>query len=285
MGRQVGKRCAAVARRQHGWQSGAGARTTSRLGATAIHAALAAAFFLAAGPVAHAEFKVRSPIVEYGELEIEHNGSLTFDKSKSGKNNGQSYTNEIEYGLLPWWKVEFEGEWEAEPGENLRYEATSFENVFQLTEQGKYWADFGFFAEYSHAASRSDADSFTFGPIVQKELRDFFGTDTLHTVNLLVSKQVGHNRTDDTGFSYAWQSRYLLHPLFEPGIEFYGSIGDVEAPGKLADQSHRLGPMFAGEVSLAPYGAIKYELGYLFGLTRSTEDGAVRWRFEYEIPF
>lgn len=231
------------------------------------------------------ELKVRSPIVDYLELELEHNGAVTFDKSKSGKNNGQAYINEIGYGILPFWKIELEGAWEAEPGENPRYEATALENVFQLTEQGKYWADLGFFAEYEHAASRADADSFTFGPIVQKELRDFFGTDTLHTANLFVTKEIGRNRTDDTGFSFAWQSRYLLHPLFEPGVEYYGQVGDVEAPGKLADQQHRVGPMFAGALSLAPYGGLKYELGYLFGLTRGTEDGAVRWRLEYEIAF
>jgi hypothetical protein len=43
--------------------------------------------------------------------------------------------------------------------------------------------------------------------------------------------------------------------------------------------------MFAGEYGLGSFGAIKYELGYLFGLNRSTEDGTVRWRLEYEIAF
>ena len=43
--------------------------------------------------------------------------------------------------------------------------------------------------------------------------------------------------------------------------------------------------MFAGLYSFAPYGKVKYELGYLFGMTRATESGATRWRFEYEIAF
>jgi hypothetical protein len=43
--------------------------------------------------------------------------------------------------------------------------------------------------------------------------------------------------------------------------------------------------MFAGGYSLAPYGKIKYELGYLFGVTPATENGTVRWQLEYEIPF
>ena len=60
--------------------------------------------------------------------------------------------------------------------------------AFQFTPQGKYWADLGFFAEYAHAASRANADSFTFGPLIQKEVNDVLGLDSLHTVNLLVTK-------------------------------------------------------------------------------------------------
>jgi high-affinity iron transporter len=234
---------------------------------------------------AHADFKVRSPIVEYREFEFEHNGVTTFDKKKSGLSNNQSYTNEIGYGITPFWQIELEGETEAPSGTNLRYSATTVENTFQLTPQGEYWADLGFFAEYSHSASRIVPNSTKFGPIVQKEAPGFWNSQSLHTLNLFVAKDLGHNRSDDTGFSAAWQSRLRLDPLFEPGIEFYADVTDIEKPGKFAEQQHRIGPMFAGLYSLAPYGKVKYELGYLFGMTRATENGAVRWRFEYEIAF
>ena len=233
---------------------------------------------------AQAEFKLRYPFVDYREIELEHNGDTTFDQRKSGNNN-QSYTHEIEVGVTPFWLFGLEAETGAAPSENLRYQATTVENIFQLTPQGKYWADVGFFAEYSHAASRRDADSFTFGPLIQKELYDVMGIDTVHTLNLLFSKEVGRDRTDATPFFYAWQSRLRLDPHFEPGIEIYGQVDNIEAPGKLADQQHRVGPVVVGLHSLAPYGKIKYEVGYLFGLTRATESGAVRWRLEYEIPF
>ena len=47
-----------------------------------------------------AEFKLRYPIVEFRELEIEHNGSVTFDKRNSGKNNSQSFPTEVEFGHI-----------------------------------------------------------------------------------------------------------------------------------------------------------------------------------------
>jgi hypothetical protein len=253
-------------------------------GTVAVATAVLAAIFAGSAP-ARAEFKIFYPTVDYREIEFEHNGDTTFDRAKSGKSNNQSYTNEVEVGATPFWKLGLEAETAAPSGENFRYEATTVENLFQLTPQGKYWADLGFFAEYSHAASRADADTITFGPIVQKEVGDLFGQDTLHTLNLFVGKEVGHNRSDATPLFFSWQSRVRLHPQFEPGVELYSDINDITAPGKLADQQHRIGPMFAGIYPLYRLGKIEYEVGYLFGLTRATERGAVRWRLEYEIPF
>jgi hypothetical protein len=240
---------------------------------------------LASLTTARAEFKLRYPIVDYREFEFEHNGDTTFDKRQSGLSNNQSYTNEIGYGILPFWQLELEGEWAAPSGENLRYDATTLENTFQFTPQGKYWADVGFFAEYSRAASRAAADSVTFGPLIQKEVPDIWGVDTVHTVNFLFSKEIGHNRTDDTSLFAAWQSRLRLDSLFEPGIELFTSIDDIEKPGKLAEQQHRIGPVVVGLYNMPGYGKIKYEVGYQFGLTRATESGAVRWRLEFEKPF
>ncbi|MGH6969543.1 MAG: hypothetical protein ACREEN_10615, partial [Stellaceae bacterium] len=176
---------------------------------------------LAAGiATAQADFEMHHPVIDYREFELEHNGSTSLDKANSGKSNNQSYTVELGYGVTPWWEPEIEFDLAATPGENWRYDATTFENTFQLTPQGEYWADLGFFAEYGHAAARTDADGFTFGPLVQKEWNDPFGSgvDTLHTLNLLVSKQVGHNRNDATPVQLSWQSRLRLNPFFQPGV-------------------------------------------------------------------
>jgi hypothetical protein len=238
---------------------------------------------------AHADFELHYPIIDYREVEFEHNADTTFDKRKSGLSNNQSYTLELGYAPVPWWEPEIEGDWDASSGHNLSFNATVFENTFQLTEQGKYWADLGFFAEFSHAAGRTDPDSFTFGPLIQKQASNLFGLDlghdTLHTLNLLVAKQVGSNRQDATPLSIAWQSRLQLNPLYEPAIEYYGQISSIAGNSTGSPQQHRLGPALIGQYSLDGYGQLKYELGYLFGLNQATERGALRWRFEYEKGF
>ena len=52
------------------------------------------------------QLKVRYPIVDYREVEIEHFGDITFDKPKSGLSNNQRYTIEYGFGPLPNWFVE-----------------------------------------------------------------------------------------------------------------------------------------------------------------------------------
>ena len=254
-----------------------------RIGFSLVLAATLAASIVAA----RAEFKVLSPIIEYRELEFEHNGDTTFDKANNGKSNNQSYTNEVEYGVTPWWKPGLEFEMEAAPGENWKYSATTWENFFQLTEQGKYWADLGFFAEYSHAQIRTDADDITFGPLVQKEWNDplGFGINTLHTLNVLFTKQIGRNRNDATPVAVNWQSLVRVSPFLSPGIEFYGRYNNIADRNTLSGPTNRAGPVIVGAYNMYQYGKLKYEVGYLVGLNDATERGTVRWRLEYEKSF
>ena len=163
---------------------------------------------------AFAELKVHSPIVEFGELELEWNGLATIDRKGSPNNALHSQTFEVGYAVLPFWEPEIEFERNTVNGRG-KWTAITFENTFQLTPQGKYFADLGLFAEYSQSLLKDEPNSFTAGPIVQKEL-DLFGIDTLHTLNLFLSRDVGHNHTNATGFSGAWQSVWLASPLIAP---------------------------------------------------------------------
>ena len=233
-------------------------------------------------PHARAEFKIRYPNIDYREVEIEHNYSLTFDKRAEANHNATSPT-EIGLGVLPFWFVELEGEFSKVPGEGWSFDAVTFENYFMLTEPGQYWLDFSIFAEYARAQKRNDPDSVELGLLFQKE-----DMNVLNTLNLYWEKPIGHNAEPIDTVKYAWQTRYRLNQYFQPGIEFYGEIEDVSHPGRFNDQQFRIGPMFAGSYNLSEVGGagkIKYEAGYLFGATSATEDGTLRTRFEYELPF
>ena len=197
----------------------------------------------------------------------------------------QSYTNSIGYGVTPWWKIELEGESESVPDSSVHYSATTIENTFQITPPGKYMFNLGFFAEYSQSALNGEPNSFTFGPIVQKELYNFLGVDSLHTLNVFFAHDVGRNSSPATGFQVAWQSRLLLNKYIDPAIEYYGFIDDLGEAGKFSQQQHFIGPVVLGAISFSPYGKVKYEVGYMFGMTPASPRGAIRWKLEYEIAF
>src|SRR5260370_38185153 len=50
-----------------------------------------------------ADFPVRSPIVEEGEIEYRHNGSITFDKNKAGQNKPPNHPPPPRARLTPVW--------------------------------------------------------------------------------------------------------------------------------------------------------------------------------------
>lgn len=235
-------------------------------------------------PQANAEFKLRYPNIEADEFEVEHSYSTTFDSRR--QNNGRS-TSPVEIypvSIVPFWKFALEVELSKEPGDKWNFDATTFENYFMLTEPGKYWLDFAIFGEYSAAAHSLDSDSVKIGGLFQKQDMNW-----LHTLNLYWEKEVGSKASSTAdNFQYAWQTRYLLDPLFQPGIEIYGEMEDLSHPGSFNQQQFRAGPMFAGSYGLGDIlgrGKLKYEAGYLFGATSATEQGTLRTRLELEIPF
>ena len=179
-----------------------------------------------------------------------------------------------------WWEPELELELHRAPGGDLKYDATTLENTFQPFEQGEHWLDLGFFAELSRAQNHGDPDASTFGPLLQKQIGS-----TLHTMNLLLTKEFGSSAATGTVFDYAWQSKWLWKTELEPGFEIFGEPGKVGHFGRVGDQAHRAGPILSGAFVLPQAGKIKYEVGYLVGLTDAAERGVAKLQLEYELFF
>jgi hypothetical protein len=243
-----------------------------------IRAAILAALLIAAGalPARADDLKIHSPIIEPQELEFENN--FTIGQSKN-------IVSEVEYGFNDWLKLGIEGELAADPGQGFHYDAAALEGYWQMTPQGKYWADVGLFAEYENTARTGDPRSLTIGPMVQKQAR-LFGLDTLHTVNAFLIKDMGASSVGVPDLFVADQSLVLVNQYVNPGLEYYGhvSLGDH---GPMPQ--HRAGPALAGLVRFREFGinmpgGIKYDTAYLRGFTDATDRNTFRIRFEFEFP-
>ena len=245
--------------------------------------AVAAALLAQAAP-AEAARHVYSPYVEEGEYEIE----TFFNQAvagKSGLNGEGSYAGSIGYGITSWWKTEVEATWSRNPGGTsnwgeVLYDSVASENIFQLTEPGEYWLDTGFFAEAEFVKQSGDHNNFTIGPLFAKE----FGP-SLTTLNFLFTQEFGSGASGGQSLDFRAQSVWRFTPLFAPGVEAYWQPGKLAQFDGLNTQGLIAGPVITGGVRLAETVKLKYEIGYLFGLTNASPNGTVRGLLELEWRF
>ncbi len=226
---------------------------------------------------AFASHKVYSPYVEQGEYEFELRGHTTFD-SNSAKDDNQKYKFEVGYGFTDYWfsaiYVEVENE---QPSGDYEHTATAWENIFQLTEQGEYWLDMGFYLEYEHPANSAKDDKLEAKLLLEKGY-----TEWAHTANIIFSRKIS-NTDNATGFEYAWRTKYKYRKIFEPGFEIYGNFGEFAHVSPSNQQDHRAGFVAYGELGNYQHGKWVYEIGYLFGLTDAAPDGTLKFVIEYEF--
>jgi high-affinity iron transporter len=223
---------------------------------------------------ANATKKVYSPYVEKGELEIETRQGYAIDSDDDVDGEWkQKYA--VGYGVTDVWFTEVYGEWEKEgdDGADIEFTAIEWENRFQLTNPGEYWADLGALVEYVHNTD-GGADKIEAKALVAKDVGKFS-----HTVNLKIQREFGEKSSHETEYGSAFNSRYRYSPVFEPGIEMYNSFGNFE--GDFDDRKHMMGPVAQGKI----LGNIGYDAGVLFGISDAAPDATVKLILEYEMYF
>lgn len=253
-----------------------------RPAATILLGVIAAATLtpVAGGRARASDLKVYSPVVEKGEFALEARGNVAVDDAEA-IDGALNQRFEIEYTPTNFWHTALIGEVEKEPGEDIEYEATAWENIFQIFPQGRHWLDLGLYVEYEFAAEAGKADALEWKVLAEKNV----GPLTF-TINPTFEKEIGSEAEESVEFKYAARVKWRLMPQLEPAIEVYGDIGEISDVEALREQRHQIGPVLLGKVHLGRRLAVRYELGYLFGLTRDgSPDGAVKWLAELEYHF
>jgi len=253
----------------------------TRMRCTVIIVATGAGLSLATAVTAVADFKVRMPDANPGEIAVEPLGDYGHDPNPA--HSGElSSVQEFEYGVNGFWRTELELEQnrDAGPGQSLKFNQITSENFFQFTERGEYWLDAGFFAEFGKSTLPGNSNEFTLGPMFRKEI---FGT--INTVNLFIRKEVGPSSWEQPFFVYAWETRLALGTPIEPGFQAYGQPSAFEGFNSHWPQDNRIGPQLFGVVSSIGPGTLRWNAGILFGVTSAAPRETIRWQLEYEIHF
>jgi len=227
---------------------------------------------------------VYSPFVEQGEIELETKGLYDIDHSKN-KNAVQEYKNAIGYGVTDRWETELYGEFERQPQDNeegkthlsaLKFTHIEWENRYQLTEQGKYWLDAGLYFAYEIPVRDKEPGQIEGKILLEKSTQNF-----THKANIIFNKEVGGGAAAQTTGALAWSSRYRLSQHFQPGVEYWADFGEIRRHLPFEAHGHQLGPAFYGY--LTPH--VKYDVGYLFGISHAAPAGELKWILEYELRF
>ncbi len=227
--------------------------------------------------------KVYSPIIQKGEIEIEAEGLYTFDE-RQDKGGAQSQKYAVGYGVTDRWATEVYGEWENNPkeGKSLEFRNVELENRVQLFEQGQYWLDAGLYFSYEFASENKDPDKIEAKILLEKQLGNF-----VHTANLILEREVGGETPEgkektkhEWAGGVAWSSRYRWRQYFEPGVEIHYDAKELNESHSFNEQELQVGPVLYGKI-----GPIKYDVGYLFGISEAAPDGQLKWIVEFEWHF
>lgn len=221
--------------------------------------------------------KVYSPIVEQGEVEIEFQMDYNIDGNPA-VNESSKQQFEIGYGITERWKSAVSSIYLDQPATGYIHDRWKWENIYQLFGKGEHWLDAGLYVEYQLPdAKRNAPDVVELKALLQ---RSAAATEYIpamrHTLNLTLKKELGILATQATALSYAWQSRWTYSGVLRPGFEAYGSMGPVGNMHSFELQSHQLGPVISGAFN----SVLEYQLGYLFGLTRSSVNGKLNMVIE-----
>lgn len=231
---------------------------------------LAAVVALAqAGHAQADDFIVYSPHVVATQSEIELRG---FDVGDGRPDYGGERAAEfsVAHAFNGWWKPElYLAEYQREPGAGGKLVGYEFENTFQLTEPGQYWADVGLLASYGHPKGGGPGE-LEFGPLIEKTVGRFD-----HRVNLIWEREVGGGASHATEFRYSYAGTYAVTPAFRPGIEAYG---------RPDDHAYQAGPIIAGEWHV-PHsrGNVEYRFGVLLGINAAAPRRTWVAQLEYEF--
>jgi hypothetical protein len=198
---------------------------------------------------------------------------------RADKDHNQKHKYAVGYGFTDYWASEIYLIAKNTPDKGYSTEAVEWENRFQLTEQGKNFADVGLYFAFEKASeSKENHDAIEGKILLEKQIGKFVNRANIGFEREL--RQVVGEKAE-RGFEYEllWSTKYNWKKSFEPGFEYHGGFGNPVADDlSYSVQSHQFGPAIYGKV-----GHFKYDLGLLFGVSKAAVDRQIKWNLEYEF--
>lgn len=152
--------------------------------------------------------------------------------------------------------------------DDFTLQALEAELKWMFTEQGQYWADWGFLFEVE-AAERNNARNYevTTGLLFEKEIE----RNSL-TMNLFIVQEWGESIPTEIEAEFRLQYRYRYKASIQPAIELY-----------TGERFVGIGPAIIGLHRFDGRKQLKWELGFISEIAHQGKDHSVRMALEFEF--
>jgi hypothetical protein len=227
---------------------------------------------LAGGAEADNDYIVYSPYITQGQSEVEMYG-FAYQDARASLDGTRGYNISVSHAVTSWWKPElYIGQFNRDPGQAMHPSGYEFENNFQLTERGEYWADMGFQASYVFNKQPDLANRVEFGPLFEK-----WSGHVNQRLNLIWEKDLGGAASDKYVLRSAYSVSYKMNfdrSSVSPGLEYYNRPGD---------NAHQIGPVIYGELRSENGDEVEYSVGTVYGINQGAPTRTLLLRVGYEF--
>jgi hypothetical protein len=209
--------------------------------------------------------KIYHPYVQPGERELE---LRTVIENNANSPAGDQKIWQLGYGqsFNDRWFGELYLIGSADDDNSFHLSAFEIEALWQLTEQGEFFADWGMLFELEKEKDESIVEV-SAAVLVEKEWGRWTGTANLYGIY-----EFGSDVDNEFETALGLQARYRKSRIFEPAIELYKG-----------EDAFGVGPVLLGSHSLGGGRQLRWEAGLIFGVDSDTPDQIFRGLLEYEF--
>jgi len=209
--------------------------------------------------------KIYHPYVQPQEREIE---LRTVIEKNANSPAGDQRTLRLGYGqsFTDRWFGEVYLIGSANDEDSFHLSAFEIEALWQLTEQGEFFADWGMLFELEKEKNNNAAEA-SAAVLVEKEWGRWTGTANIYGIY-----EFGSEIDNEFETALGLQARYRRSRHFEPAIELYKG-----------EDTFGIGPVLLGSHPLGSGRQLRWEAGLIFGADSDTPDQVFRGLLEYEF--
>lgn len=223
---------------------------------------------------AHASDKVSSPNIDKGKAEFEYRGGYDLDDTPASDG---IFVNKFvaNYGVTDRLRPEMKLLTSNTPNNRVTGGELSLRWQF-LKPKDKADLSASLDNKYKFYSDAGKADQVEIRLLASKSIGAFS-----HVMNIGLEEEIGEYSRDGLGIETAWKTSYKINSHVSPGIEIYGSTGNLRDDLGYNEQEYQMGPALSGALT----DSIKYDVGYLFGISEAATDGRIKFLLSYSTKF